>query len=75
MTHRATRGVLEDIDLMVCDMAGTTIQEGGVVYKTLRLSMQEYGLKVAEEEMCPWHGAKKEAVIEHFVRKSGRSEE
>jgi len=71
MTERVTRGVLENIDLMVCDMAGTTVQEGGLVYKTLQQSMRQGGLEVSDEDMHPWHGAKKEAVIEHFARKAG----
>ena len=28
--------LLEDIDLLVCGTAGVTIEEGGVVYKTMR---------------------------------------
>jgi phosphonatase-like hydrolase len=74
MTAKVTRGVLENIDLMVCDMAGTTVQEGGLVYKTLQLSMKEYGLDVSDEAIGPWHGAKKEAVIEHFAREAGTPE-
>ncbi|CAK0802148.1 unnamed protein product [Prorocentrum cordatum] len=73
MTAKVTRGVLENIDLMVCDMAGTTVQ-GGLVYKTLQLSMKEYGLDVSDEAIGPWHGAKKEAVIEHFARQAGTPE-
>jgi len=72
---RATRGILENIDLIVCDMAGTTVQEGGLVYKVLQLSMREHGLEVPDEAMEPWHGAKKEAVIEHFARQSGVPED
>merc|ERR1719188_838988 len=71
MTSRATRNILENIDLMVCDMAGTTVEEGGIVYKTLQLSMNEFGLNVSDEAIEPWHGAKKEAVIEHFSLKAG----
>jgi phosphonatase-like hydrolase len=71
MTARATRGILENIDLMVCDMAGTTVEEGGLVYKILQRSMNEFGLNVDDDAMHPWHGAKKEAVIEHFARQSG----
>jgi len=74
MSKKVTRGILENIDLLVCDMAGTTVQEGGLVYKTLQLSMKEYGLVVSDEEMEPWHGAKKESVIEHFARKHGTPE-
>jgi phosphonatase-like hydrolase len=71
MAERMSRHVLENIDLMVCDMAGTTVQEGGLVYKILQKSMQDGGLEVTEAAMHPWHGAKKEAVIEHFARQSG----
>lgn len=71
MTSKVTRGILENIDLMVCDMAGTTVQEGGLVYITLKNSMNAFGLNVSDEAIEPWHGAKKEAVIEHFCRLAG----
>ena len=62
---------LENIDLIVADMAGTTIMEGGVVYQTLRAAMNADGLNVSEEDMHEWHGAKKEAVIAHFAEAHG----
>jgi len=68
---KVTRGLLDEIDLLVCDMAGTVVQEGGLVYKVLRESMIEDGIEVPLEEMHAWHGAKKEAVIAHFASKSG----
>jgi len=71
MIRRSTRNILQDIDLMVCDMAGTTVQEGGIVYRTLQQSMQKHGLAVSEADIDPWHGAKKEAVIEHFAKQAG----
>jgi len=71
MQGRLLRNVLENVDLMVCDMAGTTVQEGGLVYRILRESMIQVGLDVTEDEMHAWHGAKKEAVIEHFARQKG----
>merc|ERR1719446_1998968 len=55
---RVSRNVLEHIDLMVCDMAGTTVSEGGLVYKILQSSMQDAGLNVPDEAMHAWHGAK-----------------
>lgn len=71
MTEKVSRSVLENIDLMVCDMAGTTVQEGGLVYQILQKSMQDGGLQVSDEAMHAWHGAKKESVIEHFAREQG----
>ena len=41
------------------------------MYKTLRKVMVDDGLSVSEEEMHPWHGAKKEAVIAHFAEAQG----
>lgn len=69
-----TRDLLDNIDLMVCDMAGTTVQEGGLVYKTLQNCMRQGGLEFSDEAFHPWHGAKKEAVIEHFARQAGMSD-
>jgi len=60
--------LMRNIDLLVCDMAGTTVEEGGMVYKILRQTMVDAGVDVSEEAMHPWHGAKKEAVIEHFLK-------
>lgn len=62
---------MDDIDLLVCDMAGTTVEEGGLVYQLLRKSMTDDGLVVSEADMHPWHGAKKEAVIAHFCTQQG----
>lgn len=70
MTNRLTRDMLENIDLMVCDMAGTTVNEGGLVYKILEQSIKDGGLIVPDGAMHAWHGAKKEAVIEHFAKEN-----
>ncbi|KOO21276.1 3-hydroxyisobutyrate dehydrogenase [Chrysochromulina tobinii] len=55
--------------LLVCDMAGTTVDEGGLVYIVLRESMNAAGLEVSEADMHPWHGAAKEEVVAHFAAK------
>jgi phosphoglycolate phosphatase-like HAD superfamily hydrolase len=55
------------IKLVVCDMAGTTVEEYGIVYKTLREAMIAHGLSVTEAEMHPWHGAAKGAVTKNFL--------
>jgi len=71
MVQKVTRNLLSEIDLIVYDMAGTVVQEGGIVYRTLQNSMRDDGLDVSDEEMHAWHGAKKESVIEHFAVKAG----
>lgn len=59
------------IKLVVCDMAGTTVEEHGLVYKVLRESMVKHGLTVSEADMHPHHGAAKGEVIRSFIEKSG----
>jgi 3-hydroxyisobutyrate dehydrogenase len=56
-------------ELLVCDMAGTTVDEGGIVYITLFDVMKKHGLGVEWGEMHPWHGASKIKVIEHFAKR------
>jgi len=65
-----SKDLLKDIDFIVCDMAGTTVEEGGLVYSTLQKVMNEseLALGVSDAAMHPWHGAKKEAVLENFLR-------
>lgn len=55
------------IRLVVCDMAGTTVEEHGLVYQVLRQAMLQHGLTLTEAEMHPWHGAAKTAVTQHFL--------
>ena len=64
--------LLKGCQLLVCDMAGTVVDEGGLVYTTLRECMNDVGgLNVSEEAMGPWHGAAKEAVVANFVKEAG----
>ena len=67
----ATEGAAlhKDAKLLVCDMAGTTVMEEGLVYSTLLDCMIEKGLGVTEAEMHPWHGADKTEVTANFVQR------
>jgi len=58
---------VNEIKLLVCDMAGTTVHEGGLVYSTLQKVMNDAGLDVSSEDMVHWHGAQKTEVVAHFV--------
>ena len=57
------------ISLMVCDMAGTVINEGGVVYKTLYNTLKNNDVPVNATEIDDWHGLQKEEVIDNMVDK------
>jgi len=65
--------LLPHIELLVCDMAGTTVEENGLVYSTLRACMNDAGLSVSEQDMHPWHGAQKSEVVAHFAGREGAS--
>ena len=58
------------IKMIVCDMAGTTINEGGLVYKTLYDTMKNFNLDVNRKDIDYWYGANKYEVLEHYLKKS-----
>jgi len=57
------------ISLMVCDMAGTVINEGGVVYKTLYNTLKNNDIPVKATDITNWYGLQKEEVISSMVNK------
>jgi len=58
------------IRLAVFDMAGTTVDEGGIVYDTLLDELRSHKIPVEDSEFSKWHGANKKNVVQHFVRLS-----
>ena len=57
------------ITLMVCDMAGTVINEGGLVYKTLYETLKNNNIPVKKSDMNDWHGQQKRQVISNMIDK------
>ena len=55
------------IKLLVCDMAGTTINEGGIVYKTLYNTIKGYDIFIKPDDMKKWYGVNKTEVLQHFI--------
>lgn len=61
----------KSIKALVFDMAGTTVNEGGLVYKTLYKTISNFGLNInSEKDITPWHGSNKYEVLDHFLRES-----
>lgn len=59
------------VKALVCDMAGTTVNEGGIIYKTLYKTIRNFDLDINEEsEMEQWHGANKYEVLDHYLKKT-----
>jgi len=58
------------ISLLVLDMAGTTVSEGGMVYDCLASTVSDSrpgDTSVTALDMGPWHGVHKRAVLRHFA--------
>ena len=56
-----------NVKMLVFDMAGTTVNEGGIVYKTLYSTMKDFNLDVKKDDIHHWHGKNKYEVLEHFL--------
>lgn len=58
---------MNDIELVVFDLAGTTIADAGEVPEAFTAALQAHGLTVASEALQAVRGASKREVIKHFV--------
>ena len=52
--------------MLVFDMAGTTVNEGGIVYDTLYDTIKAANLDIRRDEIDNWHGANKNVVLDYF---------
>ena len=58
-----------NITLLVCDMAGTIINENGIIYKALGRTLKNMGYCVSEADEKNWHGRDKRAVLFDHIYK------
>jgi len=61
------------IQLLACDMAGTTIDEHGDVYRALAQSVEEAGVRTTEEDVQAWMGADKVEAITALLKLGGHA--
>ena len=67
---------MDDIDLIIFDMAGTTIVDAGQVPEAFSRVLSIHGIEVTDEALRAVRGASKREAIRHFVRKfSGDAKE
>ncbi|MFF0410402.1 phosphonatase-like hydrolase [Kitasatospora sp. NPDC004745] len=59
------------IELAALDMAGTTVNESGAVYRALRTAVERTGVAVAETDLQTWMGTDKREAIAALVRLGG----
>jgi len=55
------------IRLLVCDMAGTVVQENGAVYNAIANSLRRVNCVITEENIKQWHGRSKDEVISEVL--------
>ena len=48
---------------------GTTVNEGGVGYKTLYKTIHDFGIDIKKEHINDWHGINKYQVLNHYLSK------
>eukprot|EP01084_Bolivina_argentea_P225506 381050_1 len=53
----------KNIKMLVFDMAGTVVNESGIVYETLYQTMKSNNLNVTRDDMDKWHGFNKYEVL------------
>ena len=57
------------LDLVVFDMAGTTIQDDGQVLSAFVDALTQAGIEVDEHDLTRWRGASKREVVRAFVER------
>lgn len=61
--------VYNNVKMLVFDMAGTTVNEKGIVYDTLYDTIKNFGLNISRSEINNWHGSNKYEVLNHYLNK------
>jgi phosphonatase-like hydrolase len=60
---------MNDLDLVVFDMAGTTIEDRGQVIQSFSQALHTNGIQVTPEELQSWRGASKRDVLRFFIKR------
>ncbi len=60
----------KNIKMLVFDMAGTTVNEKGIVYDTLYSTIKDFGINVLREDINSWYGYNKYEVLNHYLENS-----
>ena len=52
-----------NITFLVCDMAGTVVNENGIIYNSLEKVLKNMGCTVTPEMKQSWYGQEKKKVL------------
>ena len=58
---------LKNVQMIVFDMAGTVINESGIVYQTLYTTMKDFGLHVPKQDKEFWYGGDKKEILDYYL--------
>jgi phosphonatase-like hydrolase len=61
------------IRLVIFDVAGTIVRDGGEVLQCFSAVLQEHGMSAGESELKAWKGASKREVLRHFLKRQGQA--
>ena len=67
--------ISRNVKLLVCDMAGTAVNEGGIVYKTLTNTIRNFNIPIEDDEIKNWYGVNKTEVLKYFLNRSGQNDD
>jgi phosphonatase-like hydrolase len=56
------------IKLLICDMVGTTVNEGGAVYTALYETIRHCGADIRKQDIQNHYGVEKSVVMRHFLK-------
>ena len=57
------------IKLLICDMAGTTIKENGVIYSALYNTLRAMNYDIDKTQVSTWGGKDKHEVLHQEISK------
>ena len=57
----------KNIKLAVFDMAGTTVQENGIIYNVLYNTLRSFNIDVDKKDIKSWHGLNKYEVLNKYL--------
>lgn len=63
------------IQLVIFDLAGTTVAEGGAVYKCIRETLADNGLVLTERALLSVKGLEKREAFKYLIEAAGREED
>ena len=69
MNHRPSSDAMQEIKLVIFDLAGTVIEDAGQVPAAFTTALGNYGIEVTGESIREMRGASKREVIRRFVER------